>query len=90
MNRIYYMYIRQAVWQQKTLDNMFNDLPSFFKPKPKQSYDELDVYLTADIMNITDALTSGLSIVTPISYCLEWPLIICSSLVCCYPQASSM
>ena len=52
------MYTKQS-WQQ-TLgpsENVFDNLPSLTKPKLKQSHSELEAYLAADIVNITDALT---------------------------------
>ena len=41
---------------KKTSDNMFNNLPSLAKSKLKQAHDELDAYLAADIVNVTDVL----------------------------------
>ncbi|KIK99618.1 hypothetical protein PAXRUDRAFT_92311, partial [Paxillus rubicundulus Ve08.2h10] len=41
---------------KETSDNMFNNLPSLTKSKPKPPCDELNTYLTDDIMNVTNVL----------------------------------
>lgn len=54
---MYAKWSRQQKPRPSESENIFDNLPSLAKAKPKQSHSELDAYLAADVVNITDALT---------------------------------
>ena len=62
LDKVYHLYAvlvlhyADCIQQLRLSNNLFDHLPSLLKPKPKLLNDELDVYLTADVEDLIDAL----------------------------------